>query len=59
MVMNIFWKNEKASYDIFFVCAIMVKSLYTLRLRRKEAKSMVSTGCDTIKCFKCNTFQVI
>ena len=51
MVMNISCKFEKASYNIFFVRAVTVKSLYTLRRRRNEAKSIVSTGCypvDTI-----------
>ena len=52
MAMNISCKFEKASYNIFFVRAVTVKSLYTLRRRRNEVKSIVSTGCypvDTIK----------
>ena len=32
IVINISCKLEKASYNIFFVRAVMVKSLYTLRL---------------------------
>ena len=51
MAMNISCKFEKASYNIFFVRAVTVKSLYTLR-RRNEVKSIVSTGCypvDTMK----------
>ena len=28
----IFWKLEKASYNIFFIRAVMMKSLYTLPL---------------------------
>ena len=32
MVINISCKLEKASYNIFFVSAVMVKSLYTLQL---------------------------
>ena len=32
MVINISCKLEKASYNIFFVRAAMVKSLYTLQL---------------------------
>ena len=32
MVINISCKLEKASYKIFFVRAVMVKSLYTLQL---------------------------
>ena len=53
MIMNISCKFEKASYNIFFIRSVMVKSLYTLRRRRwrqrqwrrNEAKSIVSTGC--------------
>ena len=52
MAMNISCKFEKASYNIFFVRAVTVKSLYTLRRRRRnKVKSIVSTGCylvDTI-----------
>ena len=53
MAMNISCKFEKASYNIFSVRAVTVKSLYTLRRRRRrnEVKSIVSTGCypvDTI-----------
>ena len=54
MAMNISCKFEKASYNIFFIRAVTVKSLYTLRRwqrRRNEVKSIVSTGCypvDTI-----------
>ena len=54
MAMNISCKFEKASYNIFFVRAVTVKSLYTLRRRwrrRNKVKSIVSTGCypvDTI-----------
>ena len=55
--MNISCKFEKASYNIFFVRAVTVKSFYTLRRRRwrrrrrNKVKSIVSTGCypvDTI-----------
>ena len=41
MVMNISYKFEKASFNIFFVGAGTVKSLYTLWRRRNEAKSIV------------------
>ena len=44
MVMNISCKCEEARYNILFVRAVMVKSLYKLR-RRNEAKSIV----DSIK----------
>ena len=50
MVMNISCKFEKASYNIFFVRAVTVKSLYILR-RCNKAKSIESSGCypvDTI-----------
>ena len=54
MAMTISCKFEKASYNIFFVRAVTVKSLYTLRRRgrRNKVKSIVSTGCypvDTMK----------
>ena len=46
MAMNISCKFEKASYNIFFVRVVTVKSLYTLRRHRhNEVKSIVSTGC--------------
>ena len=40
MVMNISCKLEKSSYNIFFVIAVMVKTLYTLQRWRNEAKSI-------------------
>ena len=45
MVGNISRKFEKSSNNIFFVRAVMVKSLYTLLRRCNKAKSMVSTIC--------------
>ena len=51
MVMNISCKFEKATYNIFLVRVVTVKSLYTLWRRRNEVKSIVSTACypvDTI-----------
>ena len=53
MVMNISCKFEKASYNIFFVRAVMVKSLYTLR-RCNEAKSTVSTGFYPVDTYTFN-----
>ena len=47
MAMNISCKFDKASCNIFFVRAVTVKSLYTLR--RNEVKSIVSTGCCNTK----------
>ena len=38
MVMNISCKFEKASYNIFFIIVVTVKSLYTLRRRRNKVK---------------------
>ena len=62
MAMNISCKFEKASYNIFFVRAVTVKSLYTLRRRRRnEVKSIVSTGCypvDTIKTLEATTNKI-
>ena len=42
MVMNVSCKFEKASYNIFFVSAVMVKSLYTLRQQHNKAESLYS-----------------
>ena len=49
MAMNIPCNFEKASYNILFVRAVMVKSLYTLwqwQQRRNKAKSLVSIISD-------------
>ena len=55
MAMNISCKFEKASYNIFFVRAVTVKSLYTLRRRRRnEVKSIVSTGCYPVDTIRAN-----
>ena len=54
MAMNISCKFEYASYNIFFIRAVTVKSLYTLwrrRCRRNEVKSIVSTGTKTCSAF--------
>ena len=47
MAMNISCKFEKASYNIAFIRAVTVKSLYTLRRRswHYQVKSIVSIGC--------------
>ena len=52
MVVNISCKFEKASYNIFFVRAVTVKSLYTLQPRRNEAK-------DAIRWIQQNTLIAI
>ena len=55
MIMNISCKFEKASYNIFFVRVVTVKSLYTLRRRgRNKAKSTVSTGCHSVDTMSVN-----
>ena len=64
MVMNTSCKFEKASYNIFFVRGVTMKSLYILRrCRRNKVKSIVSTGCypvDTMnKIFKQNSLNAI
>ena len=65
MVMNISCKFEKASYNIFFVRAVTVKSLYTLqrwRRRCNEVKSIVCTGCypvDTMTNRDCTVSPMI
>ena len=60
MAMNISCKFEKASYNIFFVRAVTVKSLYTLRRRRRnEVKSIVSTGCYPVDTINTYNKQVI
>ena len=65
MAMNISCKFEKASYNIFFVRAVTVKSLYTLqwqRRRRNKVKFIVSTGCypvDTINGYLVKAIQDI
>ena len=51
MVMNISCKFEKASYNIFFVRVVMLKSLYTLRQRCNKAKSIVSTECSPVDAY--------
>ena len=54
MVMNISCKFEKASYNIIFVRAVKVKSLYTLRRRRRhnKVKSIASSyPVDTMTAF--------
>ena len=62
MAMNISCKFEKASYNIFFLRAVTVKSLYTLRRRRRrrnEVKSIVSTGCYPVDTNKKNSLLAL
>ena len=73
MVINIFCKLEKASYNIFFIRAVMVKSLYTLRLssgyndllNSENLKVAIAQRCHDIdesqyrSKYKQNTLNVI
>ena len=49
MVINISCKLEKASYNIFFVRAVMVKSLYTLRLSSGYNDLLIAQLCHDIQ----------
>ena len=62
MAMNISCKFEKASYNIFLVRAVTVKSLYTLRRRRRrrnEVKSIVSIGCYPVDTMNVNEWLMM
>ena len=62
MAMNISCKFEKASYNIFLVRAVTVKSLYTLRRRRRrrnEVRSIVSTGCYPVDTMNVNEWLMM
>ena len=61
MVINIFCKLEKASYNIFFIRAVMVKSLYTLRLSSGYNDLLNSENLKVAiaQLFKQNTLNVI
>ena len=48
MVMNISCKFEKASYNIFSLERVMVKSLYTLRWQRRRHNEAKSGGYNSI-----------
>ena len=58
MVINKSCKLEKASYNTFFVRAVMVKSLYTLRLSsgyndllKQEESARERALCQLTECF--------
>ena len=59
MVMNISCKFKKASYNIFFVTAVIVKSLYTLRWQCNEAKYIVSSGYDKGHTITLRTYALL
>ena len=50
MVINIVCKLEKASYNIFFIRAVMVKSLYTLRLSSGYNDLLNSRAANEPRC---------
>ena len=58
MVINIFCKLEKASYNIFFVRAVMVKSLYTLRLSSGHNDLLNSENLKVAITQLCNELHV-
>ena len=58
MVINISCKLEKASYNIFFVRAVMVKSLYTLRLSSGYNDLLNSENLKVAIAQLCHDIQV-
>ena len=58
MVINISCKPEKASYNIFFVRAVMVKSLYTLRLSSGYNDFLNSENLKVTIAQLCHDIQV-
>ena len=58
MVINISCKLEKASYNIFFVRAVMVKSLYTLRLSSEYNDLLNSENLKVAIAQLCHELQV-
>ena len=58
MVINISCKLEKASYNIFFVRAIMVKSLYTLQLSSGYNDLLNSENLKVAIAHLCHDIQV-
>ena len=60
IIRNISCEFEKASYNTFFVRAVTVKSLYTLRRRRgrNQAKSIICTRCYPVDTMSTLSFSV-
>ena len=58
MVINISCKFEKASYNIFFASAVMVKSLYTLRLSSGYNDLLTSENLKVAIAQLCHDIQV-
>ena len=57
MVIHIFCKLEKASYNIFSVRAVMVKSLYTLQLSSGYNDLLNSDNLKVAITQLCNELQ--
>ena len=58
MGINISCKLEKANYNIFFVRAVMVKSLYTLRLSSGYNDLLNSENLEVAIAQLCQELQV-
>ena len=58
MVINISCNLEKASYNIFFVRAVMVKSLYTLWLSSGYNDLLTSKNLKVAIAQLCHELQV-
>ena len=58
MVINISYKLKKASYNIFFVRAVMVKSLYTLRLSSEHNDLLDSEKLKVAIAQLCHVIEV-
>ena len=58
MVINISCKIEKASYNIFFDRAVMVKSLYTLQLSSGNNDLLNSENLKVAIAQLCHDIQV-
>ena len=58
MVINISCKFEKASYNIFFVRVVMVKSLYTLGLSSGYNDLLISENLKVAIAQLCHELQV-
>ena len=58
MVINISCKLEKASYNIFFVRTVMVKSLYTLWLSSGYSDLLNSENLKVAIAHLCHDIQV-
>ena len=58
MVINISCKLEKASYNIFFIRAVMVKPLYTVRLSSGYNDLLNSENLKVATAHLCHDIEV-